>query len=224
MTASTYRSRDDERDDRRQQENLLAALDAAPSQLRRDECGWWIIGGRHGVINTWGDGETWMAVVTSRSPRHWTAVKHRLAFMTVTQDGDDEGCLRLFYLPSPQEAVAIRDALGLRKRRTLTEASRARLIAAGVNRRFRGRTAATAPGLVSDPHPVPCADKIAPIATIDAADAAPASMARAGLARGAASAPIADDDLLPEIGGRFSPEAGLVVEHDAILDVEEECA
>ena len=36
--------------------------------------------------------------------------------MTVTQDGDEEGCLRLFRLPSPQEAVVIRDVTGLRKR------------------------------------------------------------------------------------------------------------
>jgi hypothetical protein len=33
MTGLTYRNRDEERDDRRQQERLLAALDAAPSQL-----------------------------------------------------------------------------------------------------------------------------------------------------------------------------------------------
>ncbi|MEX0853888.1 MAG: hypothetical protein WD036_11490 [Bauldia sp.] len=40
MTGLTYRNRDDERDDRQQQERLLVLLDAAPSQLRRDECGW----------------------------------------------------------------------------------------------------------------------------------------------------------------------------------------
>ena len=102
MTGLTYRNREEERDDRQQQERLLVALDAAPSQLRRDECGWWTIGGRHGAINTWGDGKTWMAVVTSRSARHWTITKRRLAFMTVTQDGDDEGCLRLLHLPTPE--------------------------------------------------------------------------------------------------------------------------
>ena len=36
--------------------------------------------------------------------------------MTVTQDGDEEGCFRLFALPTPQEAVVIRDVMGLRKR------------------------------------------------------------------------------------------------------------
>ena len=116
MTGSTYRNREEERDDREQQARLLAALDAAPSQLRRDECGWWIIGGRHGAIHTWGDGKSWLAYLRCRSKQHWTFTKRRLAFMTVTQDGDDEGCLRLFHLPSPQEAVVIRDVMGLRKR------------------------------------------------------------------------------------------------------------
>jgi hypothetical protein len=116
MTGLTYRNRDEERDDRRQQERLLAALDATPSQLRRDECGSWIIGGRRGAIHTWGDGKTWLAYVRCRSRQHWTFSKRRLAFMTVTQDGDEEGCLRLFDLPTPEEAVVIRDVMGLRKR------------------------------------------------------------------------------------------------------------
>ena len=179
MTGSTYRNREEERDDRQQQEKLVAALDAGLSQLRRDECGWWIIGGRHGVINTWGDGRSWLACLHCRSKQHWTFTKRRLAFMTVTQDGDDEGCLRLLHLPSPAEAVVIRDVMGLRKR------------------------VAYAPETLERKR---------------------ASMARAGLARGAASAPIADDDLPPEIGGRFSPEGGLVIEREAILDVEEESA
>ena len=116
MTGLTYPNRDEERADRRQQERLLTALDAAPAQLRRDECGSWIIAGRRGAIHTWGDGKSWLAYVRCRSRQHWTFTKRRLAFMTVTQDGDEEGCLRLFRLPSPQEAVVIRDVTGLRKR------------------------------------------------------------------------------------------------------------
>jgi hypothetical protein len=170
MTGLTYRNREEERDDRRQQERLLRALDAAPAQLRRDECGWWIIGGRRGAIHTWGDGKTWLAYVSGRSTRHWTMIKRRLAFMTVTQDGDDEGCLRFFRLPTPDEAALIRDALLLRKRRALTEESRARLIAAGVNGRFRAHRAATAPGSKSDAAPTLVWAKTAAIASINAAD------------------------------------------------------
>ena len=179
MTGFTYRNREEERDDRRELERLLAALDAAPSQLRRDECGWWTIGGRHGAVHTWGDGKSWLAHLRCRSKQHWAFTKRRLAFMTVTQDGDDEGCLRLFHLPSPPEAVAIRDVMGLRKR------------------------VAYAP---------------------ETLDRKRASMARAGLARGAARASIADDDMPPGIGGHLSPEDGLAVERGAILDGEEEPA
>ena len=75
--------------------------------------------------------------------------------MAVTQDGDEEGCLRLLALPTPDQAALIRDALLLRKRRTLTESSRASLISAGVNGRFRAQGSATAPGLVPEDLPSP---------------------------------------------------------------------
>ena len=152
MTGLTYRSRREEQHDRGQQEKLLVALVAATYQLRRDECGWWVISGRHGSLQTWGDSNTWVAYVMCRSARHWTITKNRLSFMKVTQDGDDEGCLRLFDLPTAAQASVIRDVLGLRKRRTLTKESRDKLIAAGVNRRFRARTAPEAPG---PGHPPP---------------------------------------------------------------------
>ena len=169
MTVLTYRSRDEERADREQQELLFSALDAAPAQLRRDECGSWVIAGRRGTIQTWGDGETWIVYVIGRSTRHWTMIKQRLAFMTVTQDGDEEGCFRLVALPTPEQAVLIRDALMLRKRRTLTEASRAALIAAGVKGRFRAQGLAGAPRLVPDTIPTLPREKFAAKAPTNAA-------------------------------------------------------
>jgi hypothetical protein len=168
MTGLTYRSREEERADREQQELLLVALDAAPAQLLRDACGSWVITGRRGTVQTWGDGKSWLAYVIGRSARHWTAIKQRLAFMTVTQDGDEEGCLRLHALPTPEQSVLLRDALLLRKRRTLSEASRARLIAAGVNGRFRAHRATLAPGLVPDTTPTAPNAKSAAKASINA--------------------------------------------------------
>jgi len=47
---------------------------------------------------------------------HWTWTKRRLEFCTVTQDGDEEGVLRLHHLPTPEQADIIRDVLGVRKR------------------------------------------------------------------------------------------------------------
>jgi hypothetical protein len=47
----------------------------------------------------------------------------------VVQDGDDEGILDLEGLPTPEQAVEIRDILGIRKRRDLSDEERERLAA-----------------------------------------------------------------------------------------------
>ena len=55
-----------------------------------------------------------MLWIGCRSGLHWTHTKKRLDFCTVTQDGWDEGCLRPFGLPTPDQADEIRDILGIR--------------------------------------------------------------------------------------------------------------
>jgi hypothetical protein len=50
----------------------------------------------------------------------WKNAKAKLSFCQVGQDGDWEGCLRLGRLPIPAEAKAIREVLGIRKRRHLS--------------------------------------------------------------------------------------------------------
>ena len=118
---------------------LLAALDASPVALRRDlhrdegRKGDYSIQGKCGHIYL--DGEGFLLCVTAKderdkSPRRWTSIKRRLAFCRITQDGDDEGCLHLDRLPTPAQAGLIRQALGIRKRRTLTKDGRAQLDAA----------------------------------------------------------------------------------------------
>ena len=99
MTGLTYRNRQEEQDDRAQQERLVDALDVSPSQLGRDDCGWWVVRGRQGSIQTWGDGKRWVAYVICRSKQHWTFTKKRLSFMSVTQDGDDEGVFACLIFP-----------------------------------------------------------------------------------------------------------------------------
>jgi hypothetical protein len=91
--SDTYDSAAEADTDRALQRALLAALGAWDRALRRDECGAWRIAGKQGSIHTWGDGKTWVLYVACRSERHWTATKARLSFCTVTQDGDDEGCV-----------------------------------------------------------------------------------------------------------------------------------
>ena len=129
-----------ERDERASLKALLAALDASETTLRRDlvrgegRAGDWAICGKLGHVYPDGDGYLLCVVADderNRSARRWTNVKARLAdICRVTQDGDDQGCLYLDRLPAPHEAAVIREALGIRKRRTVTDEARRHLEAA----------------------------------------------------------------------------------------------
>ena len=98
---------------------LHDALNAAHNAVRLDECRLWTVRGSRGYVSTWGDGQTWMLAVGSKTPRHWTFAKRRLAAFPrlgpLTQDGDEEGVLRLMRLPTPEEAAEIRRAAGVRQ-------------------------------------------------------------------------------------------------------------
>jgi len=109
--------------DREQQQSLLTALNAWDRALRKDECNAWVIAGKNGTVHTWGDGHTWIVRVRCRSEKHWAYTKRRLVFCTVTQDGDNEGCLRLHQLPTADQAEVIRDILCIRKRVELSAAT-----------------------------------------------------------------------------------------------------
>jgi hypothetical protein len=118
---NTYNSGGEGPTDRTALQELLAALSATGRALRRDGCKAWRINGTRGHIYTWGTPGRWVLTVSCRTARHWTATKRRLVFCRVTQDGDDEGCLRLDAPPTTDEAAAIRKALGIRKRRAFDE-------------------------------------------------------------------------------------------------------
>jgi hypothetical protein len=102
---------------------LLDALNASPRCLERPNCrGWigdWQITGKHGHAMT---DDTVYLLYAQATPRRWTSIKQALAFCKLTQDGDDEGILCLDRLPTEAEAEAIRDTVGIRKRRHMTEA------------------------------------------------------------------------------------------------------
>jgi hypothetical protein len=123
---TTYQSRKEAKQDREQQQSLLAALDASKASLLKDDCGAWCIFGKTGKVYTWGDHKTWVCYLACSSPRQWAATKKKLSFLAVTQDCDQEGCLRLFDLPTPEQAGLIREALGLRKAPKLSAAERER--------------------------------------------------------------------------------------------------
>jgi hypothetical protein len=115
--------------DRSQLEELLDALNASPTALRLDGCGDWAIVGKFGQIVSDGQGFL-LCITTGESARRWFNVKQRLSFCRVTQDGDDEGCLCLGHLPAMIEAGAIREALGIRKRRQVSAAAMVQAISA----------------------------------------------------------------------------------------------
>jgi hypothetical protein len=104
--------------DRDMQRGLLVALDVSKRSLHRDECGaWQIKGSDRGHIYTWGPSGGWLLYGAPGTPRKWNNVKRLLSFCHLTQDGDDEGCLRLLDLPTPEQAVLIRKAIGLKRRK-----------------------------------------------------------------------------------------------------------
>jgi hypothetical protein len=104
--------------DRDALQTLLRALDAPKRSLRRDDCGSWHIKGRKGHAYTWGPSGGWLLFCDAGTARRWSSIKRRLSFCKVTQDGDAEGCLRLLELPTPEQATALRRALGLRRKPT----------------------------------------------------------------------------------------------------------
>lgn len=92
---------------------LVGTLSISKVRLKRDPCGDWNIAGRRGHIST--DGTAWYIYLPCKTKRRWDAAKRELAGLTVTQDGDDEGILRLDDMPSEALAETLRRLLGLRK-------------------------------------------------------------------------------------------------------------
>jgi hypothetical protein len=120
MSTSTNRKAD--------RESLIAlteALQVSKANLRRDPCGDSNIIGPRGHISTDGVGQ--YVYLQPGSKRKWETAKRTLAFLTVTQDGDEEGVLKIAGTPTPEQAKLLRKHLGLRKASPLTEEKRTNL-------------------------------------------------------------------------------------------------
>ena len=113
--------------DRAHLDTFLTAIDASAGALERPNCRGWIgdyqIAGKHGHVLA--DHPGYLLYVTGTVQR-WKKAK-RILPGTVTQDGDDEGILRLDRLPTPAEAEAIRDVIGIRRRRHVSPEARVAL-------------------------------------------------------------------------------------------------
>ena len=116
---------------------LQKALDSRRDCLRKDECGDWAIFGKVGHIYAVPNG--FQLVIFMSSAAKWNHVKERLNFCEVTQDGDEEGCLILAKLPSTEQGLLIRKALGIFKAMHLTNEQREKYIERLANSRFKSR-------------------------------------------------------------------------------------
>jgi hypothetical protein len=101
---------------------LAKSLIVSRGRLERDACGDWIISARRGHIST--DGFSSYAYLALGSPRRWEFAKQALKFLSVTQDGDNEGIFIMRDIPTAEQAAVIRKVLGLRKAPILTEQQR----------------------------------------------------------------------------------------------------
>jgi hypothetical protein len=99
--------------------SLADALQVSKANIRRDPCGDWNIFGRHGHVSR--DGVGFYVYLQLETKRRWEKTKRLLSFLTVTQDGDDEGILKMGDPPTAEQAATLRKLLGLRKAAPATE-------------------------------------------------------------------------------------------------------
>jgi hypothetical protein len=136
--SDTYATSSEAEADRARQQQLLDALGGWRRALRRDRCGAWIVVGTRGRIFTWGDGETWLLHYETGSERADTYAFNRLLALPCCAK-EPGWRVRLTRLPTPDQAEDIRDVLGIRKRRTISDEERERLKSvSGLARYFGG--------------------------------------------------------------------------------------
>jgi hypothetical protein len=134
---------------------LTESLRVSKGRLRRDPCGDWVIVGTRGHFLT--DGISAFAYVPAGTARRWEKAKRILNFMAVTQDGDEEGILKLLEMPTTAQAAALRKLLGLRKASPLSHERRAALVSVG----FSQAKPPVQAGIIASGQPTPtntCSD------------------------------------------------------------------
>lgn len=67
---------------------------------------------------------------------NWNVSKRKLRFMILSQDGDQEGILKLDRLPTIKESAIIREIGGFKQKRELSPEHREKLVEAGKKFRF----------------------------------------------------------------------------------------
>jgi hypothetical protein len=108
-------------EDKQRIEQFADALGVSHRNIHKDNCGQWTISGNAGHLQTWGDRSSYVLYASAYSARKWSAIKCKAkAFgWAVTQDGDNEGCIRVS-LPNFTQSKFLRHLLGLRRKRQPT--------------------------------------------------------------------------------------------------------
>ncbi|MCW2225670.1 hypothetical protein M2232_009202 [Bradyrhizobium japonicum] len=112
---------EDKAADRAKLAALAATIGAAKSSLRRDACGDWRLTGLAGHLST--DGASLYATLACTSARAWTNAKRNLSFLTIHQDGDSEGVMRVDRPFTRTDAETLRTTLRIWKARAMDEAA-----------------------------------------------------------------------------------------------------
>jgi hypothetical protein len=120
----TYRTRQEEQTDKIDLTRFLESIDAAPFQLRLDECRSWSIQGKRGHV--YHCNGVFSLPLVCHNKWAWTAAKKLMAFCRVAQDGDEEGVFSLARLPVPEEAETIRNVFRIRRKTWLSDEERER--------------------------------------------------------------------------------------------------
>jgi hypothetical protein len=143
--------------------DLASVLQISARNLHRDPCGDWIISGRRGHVLT--DGRDVYVYLPSGTARRWEAAKRALAFMTVTQDGDEEGILKFQGTPTAEQAATLRKLLGSRYVPPMSDEERAaiaRRFAASSQRPSQAPIIAQSDPAATKPQPEPRNAKSSP--------------------------------------------------------------
>lgn len=94
---------------------LCKCLAISPHRIRKDECTDYFWGCRLGKIYTVAP---WWYVYYSVEDEEgvsWNITKKKLSFMTIHQDGDQEGIMKADFPPDEEQAKIIRRVLKIRK-------------------------------------------------------------------------------------------------------------
>ena len=128
-----------ERERERAQIDRLASV--MHCRFTRDDCADYVIQGQSGNIHI--DGAGYSVAVMLETKMQWTyALRALHKFCELRQRGDTEGVLHMAGLPTPAQAEALREALGVKKRRECSDETLERLRNMGFKPAIKGELGA----------------------------------------------------------------------------------